>query len=245
MDISFFPEKLFEIWGLPISNTILMSWLAMALLISFSFFVRGRLKMVPGKAQNLVEIALEEMETFATTITGDRQKTRRFFPLVATLFLFILVSNLMGILPGVGSIGLIENVEGHTAFVPLFRSTNSDLNMTLALAVISVMATQVFGILFVGFLGHFSRFISFKSPITFFVGILELVAEMAKVVSFSFRLFGNIFAGEVLLVVIFFLVPLIVPLPFLFMEIFVGFIQALVFSMLTLVFLTVTTQKEH
>ena len=151
----------------------------------------------------------------------------------------------MGILPGVGSLGLKEVVGHEEVFVPLFRSTNSDLNMTLALGLISVIATQIFGISALGFFTHFSRFISFKTPIRFFTGILELVAEIAKVVSFSFRLFGNIFAGEVLLVVVFFLVPLIVPLPFMVMEIFVGFIQALVFAMLTLVFLTIATAKEH
>ena len=151
----------------------------------------------------------------------------------------------MGILPGLGSIGLIEGHGQEVSLIPLFRSTNSDINMTLALAIISVMATQIFGISIVGFFHHVSRFISFKGPLDFFTGILELIAEIAKVISFSFRLFGNIFAGEVLLMVIFFLVPIIVPLPFLFLEIFVGFIQALVFSMLTLVFLTVATSKEH
>lgn len=245
MHISFFSEKLIEIWGLPVSNTIIMSWLAMALLIGFSFFLRSRLKPVPGKVQNMAEALIEAMENFMTTVTGDREKTRRFFPLVATFFLFILISNWMGILPGVGSVGLIETHGEEQLIIPFFRSTNSDINMTLALAGISVIATQIFGISMVGFFSYFSKFISFKNPIKFFVGILELIAEIAKVVSFSFRLFGNIFAGEVLLVVIFFLAPLFVPLPFLFLEIFVGFIQALVFAMLTLVFLTVATQKEH
>ncbi|MBI2626386.1 MAG: F0F1 ATP synthase subunit A [Candidatus Nealsonbacteria bacterium] len=241
MNISFFSEKILEIRGWPISNTLLMSWISMALLVVFSFFVRSRLKAVPGKVQNLAEVLIEGMESFMTTVTGDKEKTRRFFPIVATLFIFILISNWMGILPGVGSIGIME----HEELVPFFRSTNSDINMTLALAIISVMATQIFGISMVGFSHYFSKFISFKGPIQFFTGILELIAEIAKIISFSFRLFGNIFAGEVLLVVIFFLVPLIVPLPFLFLEIFVGFIQALVFAMLTLVFLTVATQKEH
>ena len=215
----------------------------MVLLIGFGLFIKSRLKPVPGKIQNLTEALIGGMETFMTTVTGDKEKTRKFFPLIATLFIFILISNWLGILPGVGSIGLAEH-EGE-GLVPFFRSTNSDINMTLALAIISVMSTQVFGILMVGFFHHFSRFISFKSPIRFFTGILELIAEIAKIISFSFRLFGNIFAGEVLLMVIFFLVPLIVPLPFMLLEIFVGFIQALVFAMLTLVFLTVATSKEH
>jgi F-type H+-transporting ATPase subunit a len=245
MEISFFPEKLIEIHGWPISNTIIMSWLAMIILISAALLIRGRLKLVPGKLQGAAEAVVEGMENFMTTVTGDREKTKKFFPLIATFFLFILLSNWMGILPGVGSLGIWEEGPHGQILVPLFRSTNSDINSTLALAMISVLATQIFGISLVGFFKYFSRFISFKGPIDFFVGILELVAEVAKIISFSFRLFGNIFAGEVLLMVIFFLIPLIVPLPFLFLEIFVGFVQALVFSMLTLVFLTVATQKGH
>jgi len=245
MHIAFFPEKLIEIYGVPISNTIVMSWLAMAFLISVSFLLKGRLRPVPGKIQGVAEVMIEGMESFMTTVTGDKEKTRKFFPLIATFFLFILLSNWMGILPGVGSVGLWETGEHGRVLVPLFRSANSDINTTMALAIISVMATQIFGIALVGFFKYASRFISFKGPIDFFVGILELLAETAKIISFSFRLFGNVFAGEVLLMVIFFLVPLVIPLPFLFLEVFVGFIQALVFSMLTLVFLTVATQKGH
>ncbi|MCK4525128.1 MAG: F0F1 ATP synthase subunit A, partial [Candidatus Andersenbacteria bacterium] len=114
---------------------------------------------------------------------------------------------------------------------------NSDLNTTLALAIVSVLATQIFGIIALGVFKYGKKFINFSSPITFFVGILELVSEVAKMVSFSFRLFGNVFAGEVLLVVIMTLAPFIAPLPFFGLELFVGFVQALVFAMLTLVFL--------
>jgi len=245
MHISFFPETIIEIAGWPISNSIIMSWLATAFLLTIAFLLKGKLKLVPGKFQCLIETLIEGMENFMTTVTGDKEKTKKFFPLIATFFLFILVSNWMGILPGVGSIGIWEEGEHGRFLVPLFRSTNSDINMTMALAMISVIATQIFGVSLVGFFKYFSKFISFKGPIDFIVGILELVAEIAKIISFSFRLFGNIFAGEVLLMVIFFLIPLVVPLPFLFLEIFVGFVQALVFSMLTLVFLTVATQKGH
>jgi len=103
----------------------------------------------------------------------------------------------------------------------------------------------IFGIIGIGFFKHAGKFISFKGPIEFFVGLLELVSEVAKMISFSFRLFGNIFAGEVLLTVVLFLVPYLVPLPFLFLEIFVGFVQALVFSMLTLVFLKMAVSEAH
>ena len=245
MHISFLPEYLVKIQGWPITNALIMAWLAIIFLVIFSNFITRRLKEVPGKVQCLIEVFIEEMVSFMTTVTGDKEKTKKFFPLVATFFLFILISNWMGILPGVGSIGIKTIHENKETIVPLMRSVNSDLNMTLALGILSIIAVQIFGITAMGFFKYASRFISFRGPISFFTGILEIIAEVAKIISFSFRLFGNVFAGEVLLTAMFFLIPLFVPLPFLFLEIFVGFIQALVFSMLTLVFLTVATSKHH
>lgn len=137
-----------------------------------------------------------------------------------------------------------EVEEPHTTFVPILRPGTADLNTTLALAIISVIVTQFMGIKYGG-LGYFGKFINFSSPIMFFVGILELVSELGKIISFAFRLFGNIFAGEVLLVVISFLIPLVVPLPFYGLEVFVGFIQALVFAMLSLVFFNMATQSHE
>lgn len=136
-----------------------------------------------------------------------------------------------------------EDEHHGPTFVPILRPGSADLNTTLALGIISVLATQYIGISFLG-LNYFKKFINFSSPIDFFVGILETVSEFAKIISFAFRLFGNIFAGEVLLVVISFLVPVIVPMPFYGLEIFVGFIQALVFSMLTLVFFNMATHSH-
>lgn len=245
MHISFLPESIIEIKGWPITNAMIMAWISMAILIIGSKFITGRLKEIPGRIQCLIEAVIETMISFMTTVTGDKEKTKKFFPLIATFFLFILISNWLGIIPGVGSIGIKEVHDQHETVVPLLRSVNSDLNMTLALGILSIFFIQIFGISALGFFGHASRFISFKSPINFFTGILEIIAEIAKIISFSFRLFGNIFAGEVLLAAMFFLIPLFVPLPFLFMEIFVGFIQALVFAMLTLVFLTVATSEQH
>jgi F-type H+-transporting ATPase subunit a len=156
----------------------------------------------------------------------------------------------MGVLPGVGSLGFYETHGEEHVFVPLFRSANADLNTTLALAIVAMVAVQLYGIQRLGFFSHWSKFFIFnKGPVYFFVGILELIGEFAKVVSFSFRLFGNIFAGEVLLIIVAALLPTLLAfglLPFLFLEFFVGFIQALVFSMLTLIFLKVaTTEVEH
>jgi len=153
----------------------------------------------------------------------------------------------MGLLPGFGSIGVWQVHHGHEILVPILRSTFADVNMTLALAAISVVACQFFGFAMLGMKGYGGKFFinPFKDPIGSFVGILELMSEVSKMISFTFRLFGNVFAGEVLLLVITFLVPYIAPMPFYGLEIFVGFIQALVFSFLTLVFLKIATTPHH
>jgi F-type H+-transporting ATPase subunit a len=173
---------------------------------------------------------------------GSKEKAEKYFPLVATIFIFILTSNLLGILPGVGS--LIYEHGGKE--VPLFRSPAADLNFTLAFAVISVIVTNIIGMASVGIFRHLSKFFNFHNPISFFIGILELISEIAKIISLSFRLFGNVFAGEVLLTIIFFLAPYFVPLPFLMLEIFVGLIQAFIFAMITLVSIALhTAEHEH
>jgi F-type H+-transporting ATPase subunit a len=156
-----------------------------------------------------------------------------------TLFVFILINNWLGLLPGIGSITI---TTAHGA-VPLFRGATADLNTTLALAIISVVMTHIYAIKELGLFKHLGKYFSFN-PMLLFVGMLEIVSEFSKMVSFSFRLFGNIFAGEVLLVVIAYLAPLIAPLPFFGLELFVGLVQALVFTMLTLVFLEIATMSH-
>ena len=139
-----------------------------------------------------------------------------------------------------------ESEKSHDTFVPLLRAGTADLNTTLALALISVIMTQVWGVKYLH-LSYFKKYLNFSNPMTFIVGLLEFVLECAKILSFAFRLFGNIFAGEVLLAVMSFLVPLFVPIPFYGLEVFVGFIQALVFTMLSLVFFNMATvsHDEH
>ena len=163
--------------------------------------------------------------------------TEKLFPLTFTFFLLILIGNWIGLLPVVGPITVNH--------APLFRGPNADLSTTLAFALISVGATQYFGIKELGAKGYLSKFFNFKNPMNAVLGILETIQEFSKIISFSFRLFGNIFAGEVLLVVIAFLVPLLLPVPFLALEVFVGFIQALVFTVLTAIFISVATEKAH
>lgn len=283
LHISIVAELIGRLGFLPITNSLLAGWVTTLCLVLLAVLATRKLTLVPGRAQSVAELVVGGLYDFFSQITGSHIK--KFFPLLASLFLFITAANWIGLLPGVGTIGFYRtekeeatqqatpvetavtaeadphapadgeasvaqaeaeggaaaDAEGHseTVFVPLLRAATADLNMTIALAIVSVVAMQYFGFAAMGF--HYSsRFLNFKSPIDFFLGILELISEVSKIISFAFRLFGNIFAGEVLLAVMAFLMPFIVPLPFLTMELFVGFIQALVFSMLTAVFLSVT-----
>ena len=233
-------EKLAEILGFPITNALLSSWLAVGILGAAALLLRGRILLVPRTLQNIMEFFMESFLTLMEGVLGQRDRAEKYFPIVGTVFLFILTSNWLGILPGVGSIGFFEETAGHgTRFVPLLRSAASDLNVTLTLATITVLAVHILAVGAIGMRPHVSRFFSLKGPMEFFVGILEFVSEFAKIISFSFRLFGNIFAGEVLLIITGFLVPIGAPIPFLMLEIFVGFVQALVFAMLTVVFISI------
>lgn len=245
MNIFLEAEKIFHIGSFWVTNTYLTSSLVVLGLSAFAVGFSRKIGYLPGKIQNLVETVLEGFLDFFDKIFDDREKAKKFFPFIATFFLFILLSNWLGIFPGMGTIGFYQQHNGKEILVPFFRSVNSDINMTLALAVISVLFTNIFGIATIGFFKYTGKFINFKDPISFFVGVLELISEVAKVISFSFRLFGNIFAGEVLLIVMSFLLPFVAPLPFMALEIFVGFVQALVFSMLTTVFLKIATEEAH
>ena len=238
-------ERLIELFGMPITNTLITSWIVVGFLVLSAVLFQKRVTRVPKGAQNIAEFFVEKLLGLMEGVIGSREKAERYFPIVATLFIFILISNWFGIFPGVGSLGLIEEHEGRPVFVPLLRSAASDVNTTLALAAIAVILINLMGIASAGVWRYVSRFISFKGPIDFFVGILEFISEFAKIISFAFRLFGNIFAGEVLLVITAFLIPYFVPIPFLMLELFVGFIQALVFAMLTTVFISIATAEHH
>jgi len=225
------------------TNGLLLATIVSLILIVFSVFFRSKIKLVPGKVQTAVEMGVEALLNLMKSVLGTSEAAEKYLPLIATIFVFILASNWLGLLPGVGS--FIFHFDGASA--PLLRSPASDLNFTLALAIIAVFATNFFGIIILGTFTHLKKFLNFSNPINFFVGILELLSEVSRIVSFSFRLFGNIFAGEVLLTIMFFLLPYVVPVPFLMLEMFVGLIQAFIFAMLTLVFLasSITVHEEH
>jgi F-type H+-transporting ATPase subunit a len=233
-------EEIFFLGNFPVTNTLLTVGIIFVLFAAAIFLFRRRFSLIPDHFQNVVEFIIESVLDMMEPVFGSRQRAEKYLPWVATFFILILFSNWLGLFPGVGSI----IVKGEHGSVPLLRAPASDLNFTIALAVMSVIMINYFGVKALGVKIHLKKFFNFTSPINFFIGILELVSEIAKIISFSFRLFGNIFAGEVLLTIIVFLVPYLVPLPFLTFEIFVGFMQAFVFSMLTMVFIAMHTNEE-
>ena len=246
---SFKPEIVANIGNLPITNSFLVTIIISLIIIIGALSIKKRLKKnQPGGLQNLIELIFEKLLELMDGITGSREQTKQFFPLVATIFIFVLLVNWVEVLPGLGTIGVEQHHHGEKILAPFIRSGAADLNLTLVIALISVIATQIIGVSALGVKKYLGKFLvsPLQKPyfIGTFVGLLEIISEFAKIISFSFRLFGNIFAGEVLLTVMLMLVPLFVPLPFLFLEIFVGFIQAAVFAILTLVFMKMATEAH-
>lgn len=299
-EISIPAEKVFDLFGFPITNTLLASWVTMLVLILGTWAITRKMRLVPRRWQSGLEMVVEGMYNLVEGAAGPKW-TRRFFPIVMTIFLFVLVSNWLGITPLYGGWGVLHHSEhgnpvqwlneghsvglwvksqageadggahGQQAYVlaPMLRAASTDMNVTLALAIVSVVLTQYFGLKSLG-AGYLGKFIAvggivgaFRKPglgcggrigafftgfIDLFIGVVESVSEIGKVISFSFRLFGNIFAGEVLLGVMGFLIPYIVSLPFFGLELFVGFVQALVFMMLSVAFFVVAVSghgEEH
>ncbi len=229
------PEVLGYFKNFPITNSLFTSWVVMAVLISFALIVRFKVNLVPtSKIYNLFELIIEAGYTTVEDLAHNKSKV--FFPIVMTFFLYILFGNLIGLFPGFATI----TYKGE----PLLRSINSDLNMTLGLALTSAVITHGFALYYLGLVDYLKKWFTLN-PIFLFVGLLELVGEVTKIVSLSFRLFGNIFAGEVVLATISSIFAFVVPLPFYFLEIIVGFVQAAVFMMLTLVFMVLLSEKHE
>ncbi len=301
-------EALTSVGSVAITNTMITGWVVVALIALGVLLSTRKWTLVPSGLQNWVEGALEAFYTLVTNIAGE-ENGRRFFPVVATIFFFIVISNWLSLTPVFNVFGWVghedsvetqleqhgfvhgiifedagpfhvipfsspsnlrvtsdENViekddhegvekyekavgEGKTVgeLIPLFRGINTDLNTPLAIAIIAVISVEWWGISTLGLFTYGGKFFNFHGPIDFFVGILELVSEIVRLVSFTFRLFGNMFAGEVVILMFTFLTPLVLTLPFYGLEIFVGAIQAFIFSMLTLVFgvMAVSHHGDH
>ncbi len=239
------PKELLNVGGLSITNTLFTTWIVIALLVLMAFFVGRNLRMVPGKLQVAFESFFEFVLTQMTDILESRTMARRFFPLIVTIFLFILAANTLHLVPGVGSIGFFQETAHGNVFAPLLRSVNTDLNATIALTIISFLTIEITGALTIGFVRYAGKFLNFKSVLGFIVGLIELMSEVIRLVSFSFRLFGNIFAGKVLIGVVMYFVPILLPVPVMGFELFVGFVQALIFALLTLLFIRLAVVEPH
>ncbi|MFH1003557.1 MAG: FoF1 ATP synthase subunit a [Chloroflexota bacterium] len=248
-------EVVFHLFGFPITNSLIGAWITIIVLVGFSYAVTRRLKLVPGRLQSAFEALLGWLYNFCQRVAGE-ENGRRFFPVVATIFLFVAFNAWLSLIPGFGSVVAITG-EGP---VHLLRGANTDINMPLALALISFVFVEYFGLRSIGlrYLGKFLNFgqlfqgighltrgklrAGFGSlvigAIDVFVGLLEALSELVRIISFTFRLFGNMTAGEVLLLIAAFLVPWLFAIPFYGLELLVGFVQALIFAGLTLVFLT-------
>ena len=254
--------ELFSLFGLPITNTVISGWITVVFLVIISWVVTRRMKIVPGRLQAAFEFLLSWVLDLCKSVAGE-ENGRRFFPVIVTIFLFVAFNAWLSLIPGFGSIEI--TIHGH--HYELFRGANTDVNTPLAIAVISFVVFWYYGFkaMGVGFLrqyinvglffrnlggifrGKFNLMGIFSGAIDMFVGGLELLIVFIRIISFTFRLFGNMTAGEILLLVVAFLVPMIAVIPFYGLELLVGFLQALIFAGLTLVFgvIAMTSHAEE
>jgi F-type H+-transporting ATPase subunit a len=247
--------------GFTVTNSLFTSWIVFIIIVIISIAIRLKLTSIPRGIQNLFEMFYEGAESLADQVTGSRAITEKALPIVLTVFIVILLNNWIGILP-LGGLGLIETTEHGKFFIPFIRSGTADINGTLALSLLSVIGSNIFGIMSIGLWKTLNKYVNLQelggivtkiqkdpmiivtAPIMFVVGLLEIIGEIAKVASLSFRLFGNVFAGEVLLAAMASIFAYILPLPFLLFEVFVGVMQAFIFSILTLVYYTISSQDH-
>lgn len=259
MNISLAPDILFQIGSFAVTNSFLWSVVLSLSLIAFSLLIVRRLKSVPGRWQGGMEVLLEGAYGFVRSVIGNDSKARKVFPLVFTMFIFTLAANLATFIPGQSAIEL-HRAEG---VVPLFRAVMADYSLVFVMTIVAIVTTQVVAIAAAGPWGYAGKFINLsgfkavfangaglkqrlaalaQAGLDFFLGLMDIVGETAKIISLSFRLFGNMFAGEVLGAVMLFLAPFFVPLPFLFLGLLTALVQAFVFSVLTLIFITMASE---
>ena len=255
-------ETVFHLFFFPVTNSIVATWITMLVLVLFSFAVTRRLRLIPKRLQTALEFALGALLDFCQSVSG-KENGRRFFPVVATIFLFVIFNGWLSLLPGFGSI-LVESEEHE---VHLLKGANTDINTPLAIAFVSFTAVWYFGFKALG-PGYMKQFINvgaffnglrnlvkgklgaglngvFMGIINIFIGFIEFLSQCVRLISFTLRLFGNMTAGEILLLMATFLIPFTLALPFYGLELLVGFVQALIFGGLTLIFLTVAVTSHE
>jgi F-type H+-transporting ATPase subunit a len=256
-----FAEPIAHFGSFTVTNALFTSWVVVFILIIIAIIVKTNIKKIPKGIQNIFELLIEEAEKLCDQVTSSRAITNKAFPIVFAVFMFVLLNNWMGILP-LGGFGLIEMTEHGKTWIPLIRSGTADINGTLPLAILSVIGANLFGIISIGLWKTINKYVNLNAlgsiftkirkdpsilmtaPIMFAVGLLELIGEFAKVASLSFRLFGNVFAGEVLLASMGAIMAFILPTPFVFLEVFIGVIQAFIFAILTLVYYTISSMDH-
>lgn len=259
-EVTIYAEPILNAGFITITNSLLLSFVSLILVFALVRLIKVEESKAPKGLQNAFEYIFEGALDLADSVTGSREKSVLFLPFVLPLFFFILINNWLGLLPGVGSIGFIE----YGKFVPILRGSTADLNTTLALSLASLFITHLAGIAIAGWRSHVNRFVAFDSllalpkeikkegtkaliinPIKFFVGLMEIIGEFSKTASLSLRLFGNILAGEILIGTMMSIFAFLLPVPFLFLEIFVGLIQAAIFAILSLVFLSIMSERHE
>jgi len=261
-NISIAPEVIFGGW---ITNTLLCTWISIIVLFALFYFGIRRRDLIPSGWQNFIEWMVESLLGLVESVSG-KEKGRKFFPIVAPFFFFIFVANLLDVIPGVDTLGWYDRKPGDPTplwgffildhgssnhIIPWIRPATTDLNLTLSMALVSVVITQIFGFISLGAGTHLNKYVNVKALchgglgiVEFVVGLLEIVSELSRLISFSFRLFGNIFAGSILLAVFAFLLPAVANIIFIPFEIFIAGIQAFVFAFLTLLFLELGTTSH-
>lgn len=260
-EVTMYAEPIFHIGDFAITNALFTSWIAVIIIIILSIAVRSRVREIPRGIQNFFEVLVDGALGLMDQVTASRKISEKAFPIVFSIFMFILINNWLGIMP-FGWLGIIHQGDHGASFIPFLRGGTADVNTTLALAAVSVIGANLFGIFAIGAWKMLNKYVNLKvlgsvftkvrkdpvilmvAPITFAVGLLEIIGEFAKVASLSLRLFGNVFAGEVLLVAIAGMIAYIAPIPFLFLEVFVGVIQAFIFGILTTVYFTIAAQDH-
>lgn len=230
------PQKVFSVGGFAVTNTLLSAWLTSLVIVLLFGLGTRRMALVPGRMQGFLEFFIEALYGFVRGIAGERY-AKPFFPILATIFIFVAFNAWMALLPIYPNVGFMGETEEGRRYVAthIFRSAGTDINMPLALAVISFAFFEVWGFR-AHKAGYLREFFRFGNPIQTFIGLLELISHFIRVISFTFRLFGNMLAGEIVLFMMTFLTIFITPIIFYGLEILVGGVQALVFMGLTLVF---------
>ena len=236
-------EELFQLGPLHVTNSMVGALLASVVLLAGAWWFARRNQLVPTRLQSLLELPIELM---AGIISASTSRWRSYAALILGFFLIILVANWIGLLPGVGTIGIAHVDEtGHEAVIPIVRPASADLNFTLGLAIVSFVMFVFWGIRANGAGGYLKELLGqplYMAPLMF---PINLISEFSRLISLSMRLFGNVFAGEVLLATMIALVPILVPAAFLGLELIFGFVQALVFALLAMTYISTAIAEHH